>query len=61
VTYVIVETEGEGDRVVAFGRGSARLPVPPLALAGGLVRGLALGGRSLARLTRRISIRGHRT
>jgi hypothetical protein len=60
VTYVIVEPEGEGDRVISLGRTRARLPVPPLALAGGFVRGLAAGGRALARLARAVKLRHQR-
>ena len=56
VTYVIVEPEPEpdSDRVVEIGETRARLPVPPLALAGGFVRGLVAGGRLVARVGRAI-------
>jgi hypothetical protein len=58
VTYVIVEPEGDGDRVISVGETKTRLPVPPLALAGTLVRGLAAGGRALTAMSRRLH--GHR-
>ena len=61
VTYVIVEPEGDTDRTVRLGRTRARLPIPPLALAGGLVRGLAAGGRVIARLARTVTVRRQRT
>jgi hypothetical protein len=61
VTYVIVEPEGDGDRVIALGRTRARLPVPPLVLAGGFVRGLAAGGRILTRLARAVMPRHQQT
>jgi hypothetical protein len=60
VTYVIVEPEGEGGRVLDIGDRRARLPVPPLALAGGFVRALAAGGRGVASLGRLASRRPRR-
>jgi len=57
VTYVIVEPESDSDRAVEIGEPPARLPVPPLALAGGFVRGLVAGGRLLARVGRAITHR----
>jgi hypothetical protein len=61
VTYVIVEPEGDGRREIALGRTRARLPVPPLALAGGSVRAVAAVGRVLARLARTVTVRHQRT
>jgi hypothetical protein len=54
VTYLIVEPEGDGRRVVSVGHARARLPVPPVLLAGPLVRGLASGGRYLVHRAHRI-------
>jgi hypothetical protein len=45
ITYLVVEPEGDGERVVSIGETQARLPVPPLALAGSFIRGLVAGGR----------------
>jgi hypothetical protein len=61
VTYVIVEPEGESDRVISLGRTRARLPVPPLALAGGFVRGLAAMGHVLSWLARTVTAPHQRT
>jgi hypothetical protein len=60
VAYVIVEPEGDSDRVVAIGEARARLPVPPYALAGGVVRALATGGSVLARFGRAMTGRPRR-
>jgi hypothetical protein len=54
VTYLIVEPEGDGRRVVSVGHTRAKLRVPPLLLAGPLVRGLASSGRYLVRRARRV-------
>jgi hypothetical protein len=61
VAYVIVEPEGADGRDLSMGSvadARDRVAVPPVALAGGVVRGLATGGRALFGFGRWITGRG---